>query len=145
MAESVLRHHVSAAGLSVVVDSAGTGGWHEGEPVHPNTMSMLREHGYDLDHRARQIRKEWFSERHLVLAMDQQNHRALHALAGNEFSHKVRMYRSFDPALQYHDMWDEELNVPDPYYGTMDDYRNVLTMIESATSGLVKYLEGISS
>lgn len=145
MAEAVLRHHVTAAGLSVVVDSAGTGGWHEGEPAHPNTMSMLRQHGYDLEHSARQIRKEWFTDRHLVLAMDQQNHRALHNIAGSEFAHKVRMYRSFDPALNHLDMWDDELNVPDPYYGTIEDYQEVLTMIESATRGLVTYLQGISS
>lgn len=140
MAEAVLRHHVQAAGLAVEVDSAGTGDWHLGEPAHRNTMKMLSINGYALEHKARQIQPAWFAERDLVLAMDQQNHRALLAMAGPEHEHKVAMYRSFDPALQHLLANDPALEVPDPYYGTLTDYQEVLTMIEAATKGLVTYL-----
>ena len=143
MAEAVLRRAFTDAGLPVEVDSAGTGDWHVGEPAHPNTMRMLQMNGYALEHSARALKGSWLDQRDLVLTMDQQNRRALLALATSDQATRIRMFRSFDSALQGLPEHDEALNVPDPYYGTLEDYREVLTMIESAALGLVSYVEQV--
>ncbi len=72
MAESVFRARVAEAGLAdlVAVDSAGTGGWHEGEPADPRTISVLEENGYDSEHTARQFLPSWFARLDLVIALD---------------------------------------------------------------------------
>jgi len=70
MGEVILRSMLGSAGLGdqVVVDSAGTGGWHEGDSADPRTVRALKEHGYDgTHHRAREFRPEWFSHRDLIV------------------------------------------------------------------------------
>ncbi len=137
MAEAVLRARVEQAGLlHVIVDSAGTGGWHVGGDADPRTLATLRARGYDLDHTARQLRHDWFAERDLIVVMDSANYRdVLDLRAIAQADTPVRMLRSFDPALAHLVEPHPELDVPDPYYaGGFDE---VLDMIEAASAGLL--------
>src|SRR5690606_28850721 len=86
MAESVFRTRVAEAGLEdlVEVDSAGTGGWHEGEGADPRTVAVLRENGYGAAHTARQFDPSWFRRLDLVVALDAGHLRALRRLAPTE-------------------------------------------------------------
>ncbi|KUN10308.1 protein tyrosine phosphatase [Streptomyces yokosukanensis] len=134
MAESVFRARVAEAGLEalVEVDSAGTGSWHEGEPADPRTVSVLDEHGYDGDHIARQFQPSWFSRLDLVIALDTGHLKALRRLAPTEEeARKVRLLRSYDPAA------DDDLDVPDPYYGQRGGFEECLVMVEAASAGLL--------
>lgn len=83
MAEAVFRAHVAEAGLAhrIAVDSAGTGGWHEGDGADPRAISVLEAAGYALDHRARQFQASWFERLDLVIALDAGHLRELRALA----------------------------------------------------------------
>ena len=83
MAESVFRARVAEAGLDglVEVDSAGTGGWHEGDAADPRTVSVLEENGYDSGHTARQFQPSWFARLDLVIALDAGHLKALRRLA----------------------------------------------------------------
>ncbi|MFD7874583.1 low molecular weight protein-tyrosine-phosphatase, partial [Streptomyces sp. NPDC059766] len=101
MAESVFRAHVARAGLDdrVEVDSAGTGGWHEGAGADPRTVAVLEDGGYGSDHTARRFRASWFSRLDLVIALDQGHLQELRRLAPTEEdARKVRLLRSYDPA-----------------------------------------------
>ncbi|MBZ9641748.1 low molecular weight protein-tyrosine-phosphatase [Streptomyces sp. PSKA30] len=134
MAESVFRARVAAAGLDglVEVDSAGTGGWHEGDPADPRTVAVLQEHGYDGEHTARQFQPSWFSRLDLVIALDSGHLKVLRRLAPTEQdAAKVRLLRSYDPAAS------DDLEVPDPYYGGMDGFEECLEMVEAASEGLL--------
>ncbi|KOV65631.1 protein tyrosine phosphatase [Streptomyces sp. AS58] len=134
MAESVFRTRVAEAGLdgTVEVDSAGTGGWHEGDPADPRTVAVLREHGYGTEHTARQFQASWFSRLDLVIALDEGHLKALRRLAPTEQdAAKVRLLRSYDPAA------GDDLDVPDPYYGGMDGFEECLEMVEAASEGLL--------
>ncbi|MFB9253097.1 low molecular weight protein-tyrosine-phosphatase [Sphaerisporangium melleum] len=140
MAEVVLRRVLDDHGLSgeVVVDSAGTGGWHAGMPMDERALSTLSSRGYDgSTHRARQFERAWFGERDLVLAMDGDNLRELRRLA--PASADLRLFRSFDPAAP------AGAEVPDPYYGGIDGFLDVLTMVEAAAQGLAAYLASLRS
>ncbi|MFF4270584.1 low molecular weight protein-tyrosine-phosphatase [Streptomyces sp. NPDC001536] len=134
MAESVFRARVEEAGLggTVEVDSAGTGGWHEGDDADPRTVSVLEEHGYDSAHTARRFQPSWFSRLDLVIALDHGHLRALRRLAPTpEDAAKVRLLRSYDPSSV------DDLDVPDPYYGGMDGFEECLEMVEAASEGLL--------
>ncbi|MFC9910387.1 low molecular weight protein-tyrosine-phosphatase [Streptomyces sp. NPDC059862] len=134
MAESVFRARVVAAGLDglVEVESAGTGGWHEGDPADPRTVAVLQEHGHDGEHTARQFQPSWFSRLDLVIALDSGHLKVLRRLAPTEQdAAKVRLLRSYDPAAS------GDLEVPDPYYGGMDGFEECLEMVEAASEGLL--------
>ncbi|OIJ91973.1 low molecular weight protein-tyrosine-phosphatase [Streptomyces colonosanans] len=135
MAESVFRARVEEAGLDdlVEVDSAGTGGWHEGDGADPRTVAVLEENGYDSNHIARQFASSWFSRLDLVIALDSGHLKALRRLAPcPKDAAKVRLLRSYDLTAT-----DDDLDVPDPYYGGMDGFEECLEMVEAASIGLI--------
>ncbi|MFA7768122.1 low molecular weight protein-tyrosine-phosphatase [Streptomyces sp. NRRL S-448] len=135
MAESVFRAHVAADGLDtlVEVDSAGTGGWHEGDGADPRTIAVLEAAGYEQDHRARQFRTSWFARLDLVIALDAGHLQDLRALAPTpQDAAKVRLLRSYDPAASA-----AETDVPDPYYGPLDGFEECLELVEAASPGLL--------
>ncbi|QKW07845.1 low molecular weight phosphotyrosine protein phosphatase [Streptomyces sp. NA04227] len=134
MAEIVFRARLQEAGLDALVetDSAGTGGWHEGDGADPRTVSVLEAAGYPGHHVARQFRAEWFSRLDLVIALDREHLRELRRLApGPEDAAKVRLLRSYDPAA------GTEAEVADPYYGDLEGFETCLAEVESAVDGLL--------
>ena len=81
---------------------------------------------------ARQFQESWFSRLDLVIALDAGHLRALRRLAPtSEDAAKVRLLRSYDPAA------GDDLDVPDPYYGSMDGFEKCLEMVEAASPGLL--------
>ncbi|MFC6085880.1 low molecular weight protein-tyrosine-phosphatase [Sphaerisporangium aureirubrum] len=136
MAEIVVRRVLADHGLEelVTVDSAGTGGWHAGEPMDERAAAVLSRSGYDgAAHRARRFESGWFGRADLVLAMDQENLRALRRMAPSGTD--IRLFRSFDASAP------DGAEVPDPYYGGADGFVKVLQMVETAAEGLAKHLE----
>ena len=134
MAESVFRARVREAGLDglVEIDSAGTGGWHEGDGADPRTVTVLVDNGYDSTHTARRFQPSWFSRLDLVIALDTGHLKALRRLAPTaKDADKVRLLRAYDPAA------GAGLDVPDPYYGDLDSFEECLEMVEAASEGLL--------
>jgi protein-tyrosine phosphatase len=134
MAESVFRARIAEAGLDalVQVDSAGTGGWHEGACADSRTVAVLEAGGYESDHSARQFEASWFERLDLVIALDSGHLKALRRLAPTpQDADKIRLLRSYDPAA------DDDLDVPDPYYGHSDGFKECLEMVEAASPGLL--------
>lgn len=141
-AEVVLRSMLNDAGLGhIEVDSAGTGGWHEGDGADPRSQAAWERRGYRHRHRARKFRGEWFEQRDLILVMDEDNHATISART-QEPRHlaKIRYLREFDPFVD--DIRDPAaLEVPDPYYGGVDGFEHMLDLIERACAGLVEHLQ----
>nr|WP_078970816.1 low molecular weight protein-tyrosine-phosphatase [Streptomyces chattanoogensis] len=138
MAESVFRSRIAEEGLDglVEVDSAGTGGWHEGDGADPRTVAVLRAGGYDHTHTARQFQASWFADRDLVIALDSGHLRALRRLAPTrEDTAKLRLLRSY--AADAAPDGEPGLDVPDPYYGGFEGFEECLEMIEKASDGLL--------
>ncbi|MYS10066.1 low molecular weight phosphotyrosine protein phosphatase [Streptomyces sp. SID6041] len=134
MAEHVFRRQVDDAGLGALVeiDSAGTGGWHEGDGADHRTVAVLDENGYGSAHTARQFRASWFPALDLVIALDEGHLRELRELARTpEEAARVRLLRSYDPAA------GDALDVPDPYYGGREGFEECLEMVEAASDGLL--------
>ncbi|WP_418057648.1 low molecular weight protein-tyrosine-phosphatase [Pimelobacter simplex] len=130
MADVVLSARVADAGLDDIVEvvSAGTGGWHAGEPMDHRAAALLTAEGYDASrHRAQQVLPAWLAEHDLLLAMDDDNLAGLQAL-GPADPTRVRLFRDFDP--------EGTGEVPDPYYGGDAGFRAVLAMVERTADAL---------
>ena len=137
--EVVLSEKIARAGLDgrVEVTSAGTGGWHVGEPMDRRAASVLAAHGYDgSQHRASQFETHWYDDHDLVLAMDESNHADLTDLATDVEPGRLRMFRDFDPRAT-----EADRDVPDPYYGGDDGFTHVLRTVERTADAIVAALE----
>jgi protein-tyrosine phosphatase len=138
-AEGVMRALVREAGLEerIELDSAGTGGWHAGEPPDERSTLAAARRGIALEGSARQVRGEDFADFDLLVAMDRENLRGLLAAApGEEAAEKVRLLREFDPAGGD----ASGLDVPDPYYGGERGFDDVLDLVQAACRGLLDEL-----
>jgi protein-tyrosine phosphatase len=138
-AEGVMRALVREAGLEgeIEVQSAGTGGWHVGEPPDRRARSAARARGLELDGAARQAVAEDFERFDVVVAMDQENLAALRRLAPDDDARaRLRLLRDFDPEARARG----ERDVPDPYYGAGDGFEEVLDVVEAACRGLLAEL-----
>jgi len=148
MAETVLRAALAEAGLdgAVVVDSAGTGDWHTGQPMNPGARAALATRGYDGSaHRARQIEPSWLARRDLVLAMDARNLADLRRMAGAAGRDRIRLFGEVGglSGLKGRDRrgpgdrrgrGDEAdgAEIPDPYGGNAAEFGYVLDLLGSA-------------
>jgi protein-tyrosine phosphatase len=138
-AEGTMRALVDEAGLGrqVQLDSAGTGGWHVGEPPDRRAIVAARARGIELHGAAREVTRTDFDDFDLVLAMDRSNMRALRRMAPSEEAReKVRLLREFDPASA----GATDLDVPDPYYGAAGGFDEVLDLVQAACAGLLDHI-----
>ena len=136
-AEGVMRRLLDEEGLAdrVHVESAGTGGWHVGEPPDERATLAARRRGIALAGAAQQVRRADFRSFDLLIAMDRENLRELLAIAPDEeAAEKVRLLREFDPAAS------GDLDVPDPYHGGDRGFETVLDLVEAACRGLLDEL-----
>ena len=137
-AEAVMRARVAAAGLDdeVTVESAGTGSWHIGEPSDRRATGEARRRGIAMEGLAQQFTAADFARFDLVLAMDRQNAADLRVIAPTRDEvAKVRLLREFDPGAE-----DDDLDVPDPYFGGADGFEDVFDLVERACVGLLEHL-----
>jgi protein-tyrosine phosphatase len=139
-AEGVMRSLLREEGLEdeIEIDSAGTGGWHAGDPPDARATEAARRRGVALEGAARKVRKSDFEDHDLLLAADRENLAELRALAPDEAARaKVRLLRSYDPEA----VAAGDLDVPDPYYGGEDGFGHVLDVVDRAARGLLAELE----
>ena len=135
-AEGLFLHKLAQAGLSdrIKVDSAGTHDYHVGDAPDPRAQEAASRRGYDLSKlRGRQVIRRDFLEFDYVLAMDQQNLKALKPICPPEQAHKLRLLMEFAPAA-------EDLEIPDPFRGSEEDFNTVLDRLEAAADGLLAHL-----
>jgi low molecular weight protein-tyrosine phosphatase len=135
-AEGVFRRFVADAGLqdAVVSDSAGTHGYHVGEPPDPRARKSAAARGYDLsDLRARKIERADFQRFDLIVALDRGHLAILSRMTDPSAAHKLKLMMSY--ARRFKDQ-----DVPDPYYGGPQDFERVLDMLEDAARGLLESL-----
>jgi len=133
-AEGVLRARSKARGLDLVIDSAGTGGWHAGDPPDERMIRAAAGRGYDISRqRARQVELADFYSFDFLLAMDLRNQSDLLAMAPPNREGDIRLFLDFAQT--------KERETPDPYYGGASGFEHVLDLIEKGADGFLDYLE----
>jgi protein-tyrosine phosphatase len=126
-AEGVMRHLLAERGLDgeIEVESAGTGGWHAGDPPDARATATARARGITLEGAARQVTPEDFADFDLLVAMDRDNLRDLRAIAPPGAEEKIRL------------LLHPERDVPDPYYGGPRGFEEVLDLVEAGCARLL--------
>lgn len=136
-AHGVFRYRLAEAGLldQVLVESAGTHGYHVGHEPDRRARAAARDRGYEFDDlRARQIDAADFDRFDYVLAMDRDNLAILERLAtGGGGRAQVGLFLDYSPDLAGRE-------VPDPYYGAMNGFEEVLDLVEAGADGLLAQL-----
>lgn len=128
-------HAAEEAGLAnhFAVDSAGTGGWHQGEHPDRRAIATARNYGIDISaQRARRIVIEDFSDFELILAMDRANVSELRRMA--PAARNVHLFGDF--ALKTVE------DIPDPYYSGNDGFELVYARL---FTGCSKRLEALGT
>lgn len=134
-AEAVFRHKAAQAKLNVTIDSAGTHGYHIGNPPDKRSQAAGVEKGYSFKGiKCRRVAESDFEKFDYILAMDNSNLSNLRKVAPSEYMDKIQLMLDF--AAGY-----EGQEVPDPYYGGKKGFELVLELIESASDGLIVHIQ----
>jgi protein-tyrosine phosphatase len=138
LGEGIFKQLVKEAGREAEfrVESAGLGNWHIGEAPDHRSQIVARQHGIMLASRAQQFRAHDLERFDLILALDEDIFDGLKRMAGNgPLREKIHLLREADPQSR------GNLEVPDPYYGDLNDFESAYQMIERSCRGWLKRLE----
>ena len=122
----------------VHLDSAGTHGWHAGEPPDKRAIACARGHGVDIAGlRARQLCAADFADFDWLLCADADNLRDVRAMAPRGRVHKTALL------LDWAAGHDGGAQVPDPYYGGPEDFEHAWALVDAAALQTVARLDGL--
>jgi len=136
-AEEIFRQQAAIAGLSMKVDSAGTGDWHIGHAPDERAQRHAKAHGYKINKLvARQVSADDFRDFDLILAMDAQNLADLQSIKNGITNTdtklaKLALFSEEDPTYGGDD-------VPDPYTSDGDAFEEVIERIESSAQAWIE-------
>jgi len=140
LAEGILRHKAEQAGLTWTVESAGTNGYHIGEPPHRLSQKVARLNGLDIcQQRARRFVAEDLDHYDQIYAMATDVIDDMQRIAGKRWNAaKVDLLLN-----ELHPGQDED--VPDPWYGEEPGYHDVYRMIDAACAVIIEKHTGVNS
>jgi len=127
-ADGILRHMAVKRGLDLKIDSCGTHGYHVGEAPDHRAIEVARGRDVDLSFlRARKLAAHDFEDFNLLLAMDRGNLEIMKQQCPPEHAHKLALF-----------LGDQD--VPDPYYGSTQDFEHVYDLCYAACESLLNKL-----
>jgi len=132
LAHGILEHKIRERNLAWKVDSAGTSGWHNGEPPDMRSIQQAAKFNIDIQNqRSRQIILEDLEEFDLILVMDSSNYQNVMALATNKIQeNKIKLILNYVTPAQ-------NRAVPDPYYD--GGFQLVYDLLDEATDRLIEH------
>ena len=138
LAEAIFRHQAEAAGLEgrFAIDSAGTHGWHEGDPADPRARRVGQRRGVKVTSIARPVVASDFERFDLIVAMDRGHLRELRGRCPTSLRSRIRLMREWD------DPQDGDHDVPDPYYDGEEAFERVFDLLETCCRRLLAELRG---
>lgn len=120
---------------SLLIDSAGLGSWHIGNPPDPRAARIAGARGIDISNQsARQVESADFDRFDLILGMDRSNVTALQRLAPTSSKAPIDLF--LNQAL------GRLVDVPDPYYGEDAGFAEAIDLIDEASAGLIDQISG---
>lgn len=138
VAECVFRHHVQARKLEskFLIDSAGTSGYHDGDPPDERSVAAARKKGVIVEGVSRKLVPDDMKRFAYVIAMDSDNLAGCQALHRKHGGHaRLHLLREWDPKAGAGDK-----DVPDPYYGGAGGFDEVHAIADRSCSALLDQL-----
>ncbi len=128
-AEAVLKKIISNDDKkeAFIVDSAGTSGFHDGEPADSRMIDTGKKRGLSLTSISRKFTKDDFSKFDFIIVMDDSNLKNIQKLdTTNEYSHKLYKMTEYASGK-----FKDFIKVPDPYYGCQDGFDLVFDLLDN--------------
>ena len=136
LAEAALRAEAERLRLDIVVDSAGTGNWHIGDPPDVRAQAVARKHGIDIaGYQGRQVKPADFRRFTHIVALDHDNLANLRRLAPADAVAELSLLLDHVPGR-------EGQPVTDPYFGDDDGFDITWAEVTSAAAGLAARFRG---
>lgn len=136
-AQGILEANIKSRGLNVLVDSAGTAAYHQGNPPDKRSINELSLRGIDIHSlRARQVEEADFEGFDWIIAMDKSNLSNLLSLCPASLRDKVRLFSDFHA--------NDSDDVEDPYYGAEDGFALMADHLTRLSQQFLDYLESTS-
>ncbi len=133
LAEGILKSKLNLDHF--IVESAGTGDWHVGQSPDPRSIKIAKKYNLDISNqRGRHFQSADFTEFDHIFVMDNSNKRDVLLLAQND-SEKKKVKLILNELFE-----NENVDVPDPYYGGEDGFDQVFKMLEEASEIIAKKL-----
>lgn len=130
MAEGALRAEAARLRLDLIVDSAGTGNWHAGEPPDERAQRTARRNGVDISGlRARQVTKADFRRFTHIVALDHENLANLRKLAPADGAAELSLLLDHVPGR-------EGQAVTDPWFGDEAGFNVTWSEVAAAARSL---------
>ncbi|MDJ0734806.1 MAG: low molecular weight protein-tyrosine-phosphatase [Nostocaceae cyanobacterium] len=141
-AENIMNHLIAENNLSdrIICDSAGTSSYHIGSPPDRRmNAAASKKLGIQLRGRARQFEISDFRDFDLILAMDRENYQnILYLDSTGQYQDKVRLMCDFCSRYSF-------TEVPDPYYGGVEGFNQVIDLLVDACEGLLEHINNQKS
>ena len=130
-ADAVFRQLVKEVGRDILIDSVGMHGYHVGEAPDHRAIEIAADKGIEMEFlTARKLDPNDFEKFDLLLAMDNGHLSSMQNLCPPEHAHKLRLFLD---TLEGHEGQD----VPDPYYGSMQNFKTTFDLIYRGCESLL--------
>ena len=118
-----------------LVDSAGTGSWHIGRAPDNRSIATAKKNGLNIaNQKGRQFQRSDFDAFDYIFVMDNNNYNDVIHLAQNE-TQKEKVQLILDAIFP-----NENVDVPDPYYGVANGFDMVYQMLDEACEVIAQRL-----
>jgi protein-tyrosine phosphatase len=118
-----------------LVDSAGTGSWHIGRAPDNRSIATAQKNGLNItNQKGRQFSRIDFDAFDYIFVMDSTNYRDVIHQAQNE-TQKEKVKLILDAVFP-----NENVDVPDPYYGMANGFDMVYQMLDEACEVIAQRL-----
>lgn len=133
LAEGILKSKLPSNKFSI--DSAGTADYHIGDPPDPRSVDIAKKNQIDISHqRGRQFEVSDFDRFDIIYVMDNSNYlNIIHLARNKKDALKVKLILNELYA-------NENMDVPDPYYGGSYGFKNVFEMLDEACNRIADTL-----
>ena len=136
MAEGIMRSKIEQNNMNITVDSCGTAAYHVGDSPDQRAQQTLKKHQTDISNlRGRQFSVKDFDEFDLIFTMDKHNYNDIINMARNK-SDKNKVEMIMNAVYE-----NENISVPDPYYGGSDGFETTYKMLDLACTNILKNLK----
>ncbi|WP_235835874.1 low molecular weight protein-tyrosine-phosphatase [Cognatitamlana onchidii] len=133
LAEGILKSKLPHS--TFLIDSAGTAAYHIGSAPDPRSEAIASKNGLNISHlKGRQFEVSDFDHFDYIYVMDQSNYDNVVKLArtNQDISKVDLILNKVHPGKNY--------DVPDPYYGGTEGFKNVYKMLDEACDVIAKEL-----
>ncbi len=132
IAQGVLEKYIAEFNLDWHVDSAGTNGYHNGEPPDPRAIRVASKYNINISNQiSRRVTLSDLDHFDLILALDVTNYQYLKSLCRNSMQvSKIDYLMNFAYP-------NTNRAVPDPYYD--NSFENCYKLIDNACNKLIQH------